>query len=349
MPDDPNALLPGEAWANPQIQTVRTVNALTGQPEVQIVGSAPSALTPGESSPQIPGVLPAVRAERPSVGGTAGPAGPAPLVPPPGLSKAGLEAWKRANAGDAGSRAPVAAPQAAPAGAEIPTTTIGAGPPVAEVGTPLAAVAPNGFDSSVKRTRQFEGGLLARDTNGTPTNFGLNQAAHPELGDVTKLSSDDPRINQIYKRDYWDAIGADKLDPKLAHVAFDTAVMAGPAKAKTMLAQAGGDPEKFMQLREGYLGGLLKSDPSKYGGFATSWANRNASLRADIGSAPGDTAGSPAAVASGTTPASPTKPATSAAAGKNNMMALLMMQQLAPQFKFTPITYDPYKVMPQVT
>ena len=130
-----------------------------------------------------------------------------------------------------------------------------------------------GFDRSVNRTLGFEGGLNASDTNGTPSNFGINQAANPDV-DVTKMTAD--QAKGIYKSRYWDAIGADKLSPaRLAHVAFDTAVMAGPSpcSADDRLSRAAIRPNSWT-LRDGYLSGLLQSDPDKYGKYAGAWSAR---------------------------------------------------------------------------
>lgn len=140
---------------------------------------------------------------------------------------------------------------------------------------------PGSFDSSVARVFQFEGGLNPRDTNGTPSNMGINQAANPDV-DVRNITQAQAR--DIYKTRYWDTIGADRLPPALAHVAFDTSVIAGPERAKQMLAASGGDPNKFMELREQFLSNLLQRNPQKFGPYADAWARRNQTLRQDIAS-----------------------------------------------------------------
>jgi hypothetical protein len=155
------------------------------------------------------------------------------------------------------------------------------------------------FNGAVKRTLGFEGGLNPRDTNGTPTNFGINQKANP---DVNVRGLDQAGATALYKSRYWDAIGGDQLqqqNPALARVAFDTAVIAGPEKAKQLIQQSGGDPNKLLDLREQFQSSLIKSDPQKYGPYAQAWANRNQGLRSDI-------AGRPVQVAdaSGAVPAS---------------------------------------------
>jgi hypothetical protein len=153
-----------------------------------------------------------------------------------------------------------------------------------------------GFEPTVARTLEFEGGLNPNDSNGTPSNFGINQKANPDV-DVTKLTPQG--ATEIYRKRYWDAIGADKMDPRTAHVAFDTAVIAGPRKAKELLAASGGDPEKFLALREAFQNRLLAANPEKYGPYAKAWANRTATLRADVGVGGGGQPGGMMAVGGG--------------------------------------------------
>jgi hypothetical protein len=139
-----------------------------------------------------------------------------------------------------------------------------------------------GFDNAVSRTMGFEGGL-GRDNNGAAVNYGINAAANPDV-DVANLTPEGAKA--IYKSKYWDAIGGDELDktnPALAHVAFDTAVNAGPDRARQFLAQSGGDPYKFLQLRQAHQDMLTDSGNPKYGGsIPDAWESRNNSLRADI-------------------------------------------------------------------
>ena len=168
-------------------------------------------------------------------------------------------------------------------------TGLGGGTTPNQVGptaTGVAAPPPSNFDKSVQRVFQFEGGVNPRDTNGTPSVYGINQKANPDI-DVTKLTQADAK--QIYKTRYWDAIGADNMDPKLAHVAFDTAVIAGVGKAKELIEASGGDPAKLLQLRQDFQNGLLAKNPEKYGPYAKAWNNRISTLMSDIDT--GTTAG----------------------------------------------------------
>jgi hypothetical protein len=135
------------------------------------------------------------------------------------------------------------------------------------------------FEFSVGKTLKFEGGLNPRDTNGTPSLYGINKAANPDVdfGTLTPQKATD-----IYKSRYWDAIGGDSLPPELAHVAFDTAVIAGPGRAKKIMMAANGDPSKFLDLREQFQNGLIERNPAKYGRYERAWNNRVAELRRDV-------------------------------------------------------------------
>lgn len=136
-----------------------------------------------------------------------------------------------------------------------------------------------GFESAVDFTLRHEGGYKAADSNGKPVNFGINQAANPDV-DVKNLTRDGAKA--IYKQRYWDKIGGDQLaaqNPALATAAFDTAVIAGVGRAKEFLAQAGGDVNKFMDLREQFLAGLAKKNPEKFADYTKAWSGRNADLR----------------------------------------------------------------------
>ena len=161
-------------------------------------------------------------------------------------------------------------------------------PPPAPAAAPGATAQPDGsipasgsvMSQAIGFTLKHEGGLNAADTNGTASNFGINQAAHPEI-DVKSLTKE--KAAEIYKKDYWQKIGGDALaakSPGLAIAAMDTAALAGVGKAQELLAKAGGDASKFMDLREQFLQGLLKKDPAKYGPYAKAWSDRNADLRA---------------------------------------------------------------------
>lgn len=134
------------------------------------------------------------------------------------------------------------------------------------------------FGVSLRRTLKEEGGLNRRDTNGYPSLYGINAKFHPDFfKDPTP-----ERAATIYKNEYWDKVGADKLPAPLAHVVFDTAVIAGPERAKAILEQSGGDPMKYLELRKQFQDSLIERDPAKYGRYTGAWANRVSNLRQDV-------------------------------------------------------------------
>lgn len=138
-----------------------------------------------------------------------------------------------------------------------------------------------GFGNAVRRTLGFEGGRT-NDTGGD-TNFGISANANP---DVNIGGIDKSQAVGLYKQRYWDQINGDelnKINPKLAHVAFDTAVIAGPGKAAQFIGESGGDPNKLLDARQTFQEGLIRDNPEKYGQFAKGWQNRIDALRADIG------------------------------------------------------------------
>lgn len=146
--------------------------------------------------------------------------------------------------------------------------------------TPVPA-GQNAFDVAVGFTLKHEGGFNPRDANGYAVNFGVNQKWHPEV-DVANLTEEGAR--EIYLRDYWRPINGDEIAQKygqeMATAVFDTAVISGVQNAKELLAQSGGDVNKFLQLRADFLNGLVERNPSKYGPYVKAWNNRNLALGA---------------------------------------------------------------------
>jgi Glycosyl hydrolase 108 len=119
-----------------------------------------------------------------------------------------------------------------------------------------------------------EGGLNTNKSDrGGITKFGISKKSYPNL-DISRLTQDDA-IN-IYKKDYWDAIGGDNLPPAVAAVAFDAAVNHGVGTAKKLLKNSGGDPEGMIKRRE-RIYTKLAQDPSQRQ-FYNGWMNRLSKL-----------------------------------------------------------------------
>jgi hypothetical protein len=133
-----------------------------------------------------------------------------------------------------------------------------------------------------------EGGYSAHDGNGAPVNFGINQSANPDI-DVSKL--DAGKAQQLFEQRYWGPSGAASLPAPLAAVHADTYFIS-PAKSKEILAQSGGDPSKYMELRDAWMQHLASTP--KYARFAKAWTNRNHDLRefaSELSGGPGASSG----------------------------------------------------------
>jgi hypothetical protein len=129
-------------------------------------------------------------------------------------------------------------------------------------------------------TRPHEGGYAPRDANGAPVNFGINQAAHPEV-DVRNLTED--QAKGIFTREYFQKSGADKLPGSLGVMHADTFYI-NPKRAQQFLQDSGGDPQKYLQLRQAWQDNLVRSNPKKYGRYADAWDSRNKDLASVISS-----------------------------------------------------------------
>ena len=182
-------------------------------------------------------------------------------------------------AASAASPTQPAAPASPSGAAAQPVPRLGADAAPAPQANPIGT-----FNAALQHTFGAEGGYNDKDANGAPVNMGINAAAHPGV-DVANLTHD--KATQIYKSEYWDAIGGDQLaktSPGLAHAGFDIAVVDGAPKAKELIAKAGGDPNKLVDLQQQFQNNLIARDPSRYGKYADTWARRNAALKADIAS-----------------------------------------------------------------
>lgn len=130
----------------------------------------------------------------------------------------------------------------------------------------------------------FEGGLANNPYDrGGPTAFGVSSKYFPDdYAAVMALveSGQDPEqyLQNFYKTNFWDAIGADNLPPELQTIAFDTAVNSGPQTAQKILAQANGDPNTFLDARQNYVDQIIANNPTQ-AEFQEGWSNRINALR----------------------------------------------------------------------
>lgn len=69
------------------------------------------------------------------------------------------------------------------------------------------------------------------------TKFGLAAMTYPDL-DIENLSRYEAK--EIYKRDWWDALGMDQFRPAMSYQMFDAAINHGMFNATTMVQRAAG-------------------------------------------------------------------------------------------------------------
>jgi hypothetical protein len=142
-----------------------------------------------------------------------------------------------------------------------------------------STAAPSGADGSFDSfysnfLAPAEGGYADRDgASAAPVNFGVNQKFNPDV-DVKSLSQD--QAKKILHDRYWTASGADNLPPGLAEIQGDTATNMGVSTANRLLQQSGGDPEKYLQLRDARYRSIGGPDLG-------TWLNRNNTLRSYVG------------------------------------------------------------------
>lgn len=107
--------------------------------------------------------------------------------------------------------------------------------------------AANDFDRAIAFVLKWEGGL-ADDKNdvGGLTHWGISQRAYPDL-DIRNLTRE--QAIALYRRDYWQASGADALPWPLSLAHLDAAVNTGIGQAGKFLAAANGSVAVYLGLR----------------------------------------------------------------------------------------------------
>lgn len=123
---------------------------------------------------------------------------------------------------------------------------------------------------------QLEGpGFVGNDNGRGRAQFGITEASHPEAWRDGRV--DRTEAEAIYRRDYLAPLGP--LTPEMEIVALPAAVVGGVGTAKALLAQAGGDPERFLQLETQRFQRLARENPEKYGDDLNGWMNRVGKVR----------------------------------------------------------------------
>lgn len=131
------------------------------------------------------------------------------------------------------------------------------------------------FEKCLRLILDAEGGFSddAHDSGGR-TQWGITEKEYrrwtnDQSANVRNITRDDMRA--IYKKQYWDKVGADDLRSGLDLVAFDTIVNGG--HPKEWLARSGGDISKFHALHLAYLRSL-----KVYQYFGKGWEKRQAKM-----------------------------------------------------------------------
>lgn len=115
------------------------------------------------------------------------------------------------------------------------------------------------FDTYIQRVLANEGGYVNNPKDpGGETNWGIAKRSYPNV-DIKNLTRD--QAIAIYRRDFWDQVGGDKLPDAFAFQALDAAVNHGIGNAVRWMQRAAGVAD------DGHLGPLsmaaiLKKDPA---------------------------------------------------------------------------------------
>lgn len=90
------------------------------------------------------------------------------------------------------------------------------------------------FDKALELVLEHEGGYVDHpDDPGGRTIYGISERSHPDAWRAGIPTRE--QAAAIYRRDYWDRCGCDRLPPAVAVIVFDAAVNQGAAwAAKTL-------------------------------------------------------------------------------------------------------------------
>jgi hypothetical protein len=108
------------------------------------------------------------------------------------------------------------------------------------------------------------------------TKYGISAGSYPNV-DIANLTKE--QAVEIYRRDYWQRSGADKMTWPLCLVHLDSAVNAGVSKAQKWLAESNGDAMRYMALRLDFYTRL-----NTWKHFGLAWSRRVAELMKEAAS-----------------------------------------------------------------
>lgn len=153
------------------------------------------------------------------------------------------------------------------------------------------------FDLAFERVIGHEGGFQANPEDGgnwahgrlVGTKFGISARSYPTL-DIPNLDLADAK--RIYRRDFWERTGCDRLPEVVRFDVFDTAVHSGQQRAIVFLQRAAGatpdgvfgprtaaacaamEPFRLFARFNGHRLDFLNDNPRLWAEFGRGWAQR---------------------------------------------------------------------------
>lgn len=131
-----------------------------------------------------------------------------------------------------------------------------------------------GFDAAIETVLEHEGGYSDSDGGtGVPVNFGINQAANPDI-DVKSLTQDGAK--QIYKDRYWDRFGMDSVPESTQTIVFDGVVNHRQDFGRQLVeaAKGGATGQELLDMRQREYERLVTENPAKYENNLNGWLAR---------------------------------------------------------------------------
>lgn len=118
-------------------------------------------------------------------------------------------------------------------------------------------------------------GFVANDNGRGRAQWGITEKSYPEALRDGRVDRAEGRA--IYSRDFLEPFRS--LPFEMQIVVVPAAVIGGPDTARRLLAQAGNDAERFLQLEMQRFRRLAAENPAKYGDDLRGWENRHGKIR----------------------------------------------------------------------
>ena len=144
------------------------------------------------------------------------------------------------------------------------------------------------FKTALQFVLKWEGGYVNNENDkGGATNYGITQNTYNGWLSSQGLSYKDVRyltreeVEKIYYKNYWLKAGCEKMSPKFALLAFDTAVNMGVSRVNQFMKAAQWKyPEKFIAARRAKYEEFAQYGNQKI--FLQGWLNRLKALENEI-------------------------------------------------------------------